>query len=1030
MQNKGAIRFVAIMFALVCLYQLSFTWKTAKVEKQAREYAKGDLFRQNVYLDSVASEPVYNLLVKEFTYRECKDRELNLGLDLKGGMNVILEVSVVDVIRSLSNYSNDATFNKAIEKAKQMQKTSGQTNFVDLFGKAFSEIDPNARLAAIFNTIELKDRVSFNSTNEEILAILHNETESAISNSFNILRTRIDRFGVTQPNIQRLGNTGRILVELPGVRDPERVRKLLQGTANLEFWETYDNTEVIQYLYEANTKIKEILEAKSEIQADEAGKETAKEATANQEAKKADTSEAVVKNDTTKDELSLIDQLKDSTATDSAVNTNISKDYPLFAVLQPRFSRDGKNKPLPGAAIGISHFKDTAKVDEYLNMPQVRALFPRNLRLLWTVKSIDKEGNYFELVAIKVTSRDGRAALEGDVITSAKDEYAEGRGNAEVSMSMNTEGSKVWARLTRDNVGKSIAIVLDNYVYSYPTVQTEIKGGRSSISGNFSVEEAKDLANILKSGKMPAPARIEQETIVGPSLGKEAINKGLWSFVIAFVAIIIFMLFYYSKAGWAANLALFVNVFFIMGVLASLGAVLTLPGIAGIVLTLGMAVDANVLINERIREELAAGKGIKIAIKDGYRNAYSAIIDSNVTTLLIAIIMGSFGKGPIHGFAVTLGIGILSSLFSSIFITRLIFERGLTKNKLPKFSTKFTEGAFKNINIDFLGKRKIFYVVSSTIILAGIISMFTRGFNQSVDFTGGRTYVIRFDHPVSTLDIQKDLAVQLGDVPEVKTFGESNQVKITTKYLVNAEVAPEADIAMAKKYVTTDEPQVDDVIEVKLYNGLKDNFLPEGTTFKQFITEHRMSSEKVGPTIAADIKSSAFYSVIFALIVIFVYILIRFRNWQFGLGAIAALAHDVLIILGIYSLFYSIMPFSMSIDQAFIASILTVVGYSINDTVVVYDRIREYIILYQKRNRRDVINMALNSTLSRTIVTAATTAVVLLIMFVFGGEVIRGFVFAMLIGVIVGTYSSLFIATPLVFDTVSDDSKLIGKRVE
>ncbi len=1002
MQNKGAIRFVAIMLALVCLYQLWFTVITTREEKKAEEYAKGDLRKYNNYLDSLSSAPVYDFLwIKEFTYRDCKERELNMGLDLKGGMNVILEVSVVDVIRSLSGYSTDSTFNQAIAMAQKLQKKETQTNFVTLFGESIEKIDPNVKLSAYFMA-QLKDRVKFTSTNEEVLEIIRAEAEAAISNSFNILRTRIDRFGVTQPNIQRLGNTGRILVELPGIKDPERVRKLLQGTANLEFWETYDNAEVQQYLMAANAKVKEIEDAKAVLVNE--SKETNKVNTEN----KATT-------DTTTS--SLIDKLAtDTTRVDTARNANFAKEYPLFSVLQPKMSRDGQ--AAPGAAIGYAHFKDTMKVNEYLNQPQVKALFPRNLRLLWTVKPIDEKGNFYELVAIKVTSRDGQAALTGDVVTSANDEYAQGRGTAEVAMSMNAEGAHTWARLTKDNIGKCIAIVLDNYVYSYPTVQSEIKGGRSSITGNFSVTEAKDLANILKSGKMPAPARIEQETIVGPSLGKEAIDKGMWSFVLAFIVVMAYMFFYYKQSGLVANIALLANVFFIFGVLASLGAVLTLPGIAGIVLTLGMAVDANVLIYERIKEELAHGKGIKLAVKDGYRHAYSAIIDSNVTTLLTALVLGYFGKGPIHGFAVTLSIGILASLFSAIFISRLIFERMLDRNKVPSFSNKMTATAFKNVNIDFIGIRKYYYVISGIVIGIGIISLFTRGLDQSVDFTGGRTYVVRFNNEVKTGEIQSELSKVLGESPEVKTFGANNQIKITTKYLIKSDVAPAADITMAAQYTEGQEPSVDDVIEAKIYLALKDKYLPEGTSFKNFITNYRMSSEKVGPTIAGDIKSSAVYAVIFSLLIIFLYIAVRFRNWQFGLGGLVSLAHDVLFVLGIYSLTYSIMPFSMAIDQAFIAAILTVVGYSINDTVVVYDRIREFMATQQKRELKDVLNAAMNSTLSRTINTSLTTLLVLLVIFIFGGEVIRGFIFAMLIGIGVGTYSSVLVATPIVYDSL------------
>lgn len=1027
MQNKGAIKFVGIMFALVCIYQLSFTWVTSRQEKKANEYAQGDIQKLNVYLDSLATQPVYNLGVTKFTYRECKDRELNLGLDLKGGMNVILEVSVVDVVRSLSNYNTDPIFSQAIQKAVDQQRKGSDANFVTLFGEAFAELDPNAKLAAIFSTVELKDKIGFNSTNQEVLDVLSIETESAIANSFNILRTRIDRFGVTQPNIQRLGTSGRILVELPGIKDPERVRKLLQGTANLEFWETFENAEVQEFLYAANNKIKEIRDAKEALETTNENDEN-QSVTETKEVKNNETNSLAA--DTTKSEVSLLDKLEtDSTVVDTAVNQNLIKDYPLFSVLQPRYSRE--NQPLRGAAVGISHFKDTAQVNTYFNLPQIKELLPRNMRLLWTVKAIDEGGNYFELVAIKVTSRDGRPALEGDVITSARDEYSQMSGRSEVSMSMNPEGAKIWARLTRDNVDRCIAIVLDNYVYSYPTVNQEIKGGRSSISGNFTVEEAQDLANILKSGKMPAPARIEQETIVGPSLGQEAIQKGLWSFVIAFIFVLVYMVFYYNYAGWVANLALFANVFFIFGVLASLGAVLTLPGIAGIVLTLGMAVDANVLIYERIREELAAGKAIKQAIKDGYSNAYSAIIDSNVTTLITAIILAYFGKGPIHGFAVTLIIGIISSLFTAIFISRVIFEHALDKNKTIKFASKFTENFLKNTNINFLGNRKIAYIISSVLLLISIGSLATRGLNQSVDFTGGRTFVIRFEKPVSTVDVQNVLAQELGSAPEVKTYGEDNQIKITTKYLVDAETVSDEDNKMASQYLDGEEAQVDDVVEVKIYKALKDKFLSSGTTFKQFINNNRMSYEKVGPTIASDIKTSAVYSVFFALIAIFLYILLRFRNWQFGLGAVVALAHDVTIILGVYSVAYSFMPFSMSIDQSFIAAILTVVGYSINDTVVVFDRIREYLITFQKRDRKEIMNSALNSTISRTVNTSLTTLVVLLAIFIFGGEVIRGFIFAMIIGIVVGTYSSLFVATSIVYDSIKANKKqaLEGKRV-
>ena len=1016
MQNKGAIRFVAIALVLVCLYQLFFTVVTTREEKKATAFATEadgsmNLVKYNNYIDSLSSTPVYNFFfLKNFTYRECKEREINLGLDLKGGMNVILEVSVVDVIKSLSNYSTDTTFLEAIEMAKKAQKAEGgQTNFVTLFGQCFEKIDPNAKLAAIFNTTVLKDKVNFNSSNADVLNVLRDETEAAIANSFQILRTRIDRFGVAQPNIQRLGNTGRILVELPGIKDSERVRKLLQGTANLEFWETYDNTEVQQYLVEANAKIKEINDLK------EAENKTAEEPQAVAEEK---SEEPAAESN------SLIDKLAaDSTATvdANASNEELAKNYPLFSVLNPYYTQDGRVRQ--GAAVGFAHFKDTAAVNAMLNEPLVKALFPRNLKLLWSVKSFDEGGNYFELIAIKVTSRDGQPALSGDVVTDASDEYAQGRGVSEVSMSMNAEGARKWARITKENIGKSVAIVLDNYVYSYPTVQSEIKGGRSSITGNFTVAEAKDLANILKSGKMPAPARIEQETIVGPSLGQESINKGMWSFVLAFVVVLVYMLLYYRTGGFAANLALLLNVFFIFGVLASLGAVLTLSGIAGIVLTLGMAVDSNVLIYERIKEEIAAGKGIKLAIKDGYSNAYSAILDSNITTLLTALVLGKFGEGPIHGFAVTLSIGIIASLFTSIFITRLIFERMLAKEKTPSFATAATANAFKNTKFNFIGSRKVCYVISGTVLLIGIISLCTRGLDFGVDFTGGRTYVVRFDKPVNTIEIQNAIAEKIGQTPEVKTYGGNEQVKITSKYLFAAgEEATEADYAEAAQY-TTQEPSVDEVVEVKFYLALKDKFLPEGTSYATFKNDYRMSSEKVGATIAEDIKSSAALAITFSLIVIFLYIAFRFRKWQYGVGSLVALVHDTLFVFSMYSLLYSIMPFSMSIDQSFIAAILTVVGYSINDTVVVFDRIREYMGLQSKRSLQEVMNGAVNSTLARTINTSVTTLMVLIIIFIFGGEVIRGFIFAMMIGIAVGTYSSLFVATPITYDLLNRQAK-------
>lgn len=1000
MQSKGAIKLLAIAFALVSIYQLSFTWVTNQVRKDAAEYAKGDVKKESAYLDSIAGEGVYNFLwIRNYTYRECQDREINLGLDLKGGMNVILEVSVVDLIKSLSNYSKDPVFLKALDRAKELQQNS-QEDFVTLFYQAFREVAPKgASLASIFTTVDLQGRVDYNSTDEEVLKVIREEVQDAIDNSFNIIRTRIDHFGVSQANVQKMDVAGRVLVELPGIKDPERVRKLLQGTADLQFWETYDNTEIFEYLRAANEKLKELMAIENETQdTTVVSDSTAVTATNVQESEK-DSSE-----------LSLLDEIeKDTTKAGETLDafSQFEKENPLFAVLRPNANQQGQL--LKGAAVGTAHVKDTAKVNAYLKLPAVREVLPRNLKLLWEVKPIDykTKGEYFQLIAIKVTNRDGLPALSGDVVTNARAEFGNNRATAEVTMTMNAEGAQKWARLTKENIGKQIAIVLDDYVYSYPVVNDEIKGGRSSITGNFTVAEAKDLANILKSGKMPAPVKIIEEQIVGPSLGQQAVNAGLISFVIAFVIILLFMWFYYSTAGLVADLALIANIFFIFGVLASLGAVLTLPGLAGIVLTIGMSVDANVLIYERIREEMKQGKGLKLAITDGYKNAYSAILDANITTFLTAIVLFIFGHGPIKGFATTLMIGILTSLFTAIFITRLIFDRFLEKKKNIAFSIKLTENAFKNLNIDFIGKRKIFYAISGLIVLVGIVSLSTRGLNKGIDFVGGRTFVVAFKQDVNTVEIAKKLTEPFeGNTPEVKTYGGKNQVKISTKFMVDV-----------------DDATADSIVEARLYQGVKP-LLGDDVTFKEFLTDYRQSSRKVGPTIADDIKVAAIYSIIFSLLIMFFYIFVRFKNWQFGLGAIAALAHDVTITLGMFSLLYGYLPFSLEIDQAFIAAILTVIGYSLNDTVVVFDRIREYINEHKRGTRKELYNSALNSTISRTVNTSLSTFLVLLAIFIFGGEVIQGFIFALLIGVFVGTYSSLFIATPVVYDTMKTSEKV------
>ncbi len=1034
MQNKGAIRLFAILFALICLYQLSFTWIVRSVEKDAKEYANGDPALYQSYLDSMGPQPVYDLLVREYTYNEVKSRELNLGLDLKGGMNVILEVSVNDILRSLSNNSKNPIFNQAIDATNQRQRDS-QDDYITLFYQEFqrirSEQNSDIRLAdpSIFGNRDLKEKVNFDSSDEEVIRVLRSEAEGAIERAFTVLRARIDKFGVAQPNIQRLEGTGRILVELPGVKEPERVKRLLQSTAELGFWETHENTDVIPFLNAANERLKDLVERPASVQQAEAMADA--EAESNEAADAGLDMESFGIDDTLESTTSGIDSLSDSMGADSlglaagggsaAADSTVDPTAawnPLFDILLPNYNFE-TNQAGTGPVIGFVAIKDTAKVVDYLNRKQVRELLPPNMRymkFLWEAKTeSNSDENFMRLIAIS-GNRDNEAYLQGDVIIDARQDYDE-LGRPSVSMSMNNQGTNIWARMTGDNVGRSVAVVLDSYVYSYPNVNEEIKNGSTQIAGSFSVKEAKDLANILKAGKLPAPARIIQADVVGPSLGHEAINAGLISFLIALGVVLLYMIFYYSTAGLVSNLALLANMFFIFGVLASVQAVLTLPGIAGIVLTIGMAVDANVLIYERIREETTSGKGLRLAINDGYKNAFSSIIDANVTTLLTGIILFVFGTGPIRGFASTLIIGILTSLFSAIFLTRLIYERLLSQKRDIKFSTKLTEGAFKGLAIPFLQKRRMYYIISGVVILIGLVSLFTRGLNQGVDFSGGRTYQVRFDQPVNTTDITESLSqtfvVEDGPAvrPEVKTFGGSNQVRITTKYRIDDKGV-----------------EVDSDIEDKLWAGVQSYFQTEITRDEFFNDSDDkqyglMSSSQVGPTIADDIRTSAVWSILFSLVVIFLYILIRFRRWQFSLGAVAAVFHDVLLVLSLFSLLYGIVPFSLEIDQAFIAALLTVIGYSLNDTVVVFDRIREYLNVHPKRDFDDNVNQALNSTLSRTVNTSLTTLFVLLVIFFFGGETIRGFMFALVVGVVVGTYSSVCIATPVMVDTISKKMK-------
>ncbi|MCB0804813.1 MAG: protein translocase subunit SecDF [Bacteroidales bacterium] len=1050
MQSRGAIKFFAILFALVCLFQLSFTFVTSRVESKAQDYAESEATyrmaeelakghevlkgyyvdsimraRENYYLDSMANQEVYNILLKKYTYKECKEREINLGLDLKGGMNVTLEVSIGSIVRGLSGNSQNPTFLKAMELAYEKQKDS-QEDFVTLFGESINEIDPNFSLASIF-LYEFRDKgITANSTNDEVIKMIRRETSGAFDRTFNILRTRIDRFGVTQPNVQKIASSNRVLVELPGIKDPERVRKLLQGTAKLEFWETYRFNEVYEYFGEANKKLAEIYAAGGDEETLAENNSSSDEAQKQESASADEGTDLTEKGDTS--EVSLLEQLESDTTDITGEDQQFEqykKNNPLYAVLNPAYEqRNGQYYPGQSATVGYAAIKDTAKVNKLLR--ETKNLKPRDLKLAWMNKPRAKGSDVLELVALKISNpREMKPALGGDVITNARQDYDQ-NGKVDVSMSMNAEGAKTWKRLTGDNVGRQIAIVLDDYVYSAPNVNQEIPNGQSSISGNFSVEEAQDLANILKAGKLPAPARIVEEAVVGPSLGHEAVNAGLWSFVIAFILVLVYMIFYYNRAGFIADLALITNIFFLFGVLASFGAVLTLPGIAGIVLTLGMAVDANVIIYERIKEEVRAGKGLRLAIDDGYKNAYSAIIDGNVTTLLTGIVLYVFGSGPVQGFATTLIIGILSSLFSAIFISRLIFNWALNKNRDINFANKLTLNTLANAKFDFLNIRKYGYIISSAIIIISVASLAVRGLNYGVDFSGGRTYVVRFDQDVNTSDIRNALSDVFvyedgeKDIPEVKTFGPAKQVKITTKFKIDDT-----------------DTDVDSIIQSRIFQGLKPFYKDQEIAYKQFSTDTEtedkllgiLSSQKVGPTIADDIRNRAVMAVLFALIIIFIYIAIRFRRWQFGLAGVVALFHDTIITIGLFSLFYNLLPFNMEIDQAFIAAILTIIGYSINDTVIIFDRIREYNVLYHKRDMKTNINAALNSTLARTINTSGTTILVLLTIFLFGGEVIRGFTFALLMGVVVGTYSSLFNASPIVYDLVKSKSAAVEVAV-
>ena len=983
MQSKGAIKLFTILLVIGCIYQLSFSFVTRSVEKAAVEYAAAfdeteQAAKEAYYLDSIQNEPVYNLLVKKFTYKECKEKEVNLGLDLKGGMNVMLEIQVQDLVKSLAGESqNDPAFVEALERANAALK-AGASDYIGEFAKAYAETSNGAPLAAIFVSPDRKD-ITPNSSDDEVIKVLRNETDAAIAASFNILRSRIDHFGVTQPNIQRVPNSNRIMVELPGIKEPERVRKLLQGSASLEFWVVYDAQEVLPILAEADQMIK-------------AGQQPAEEVAA----------------EATEESSDLAAEAAATESEEETVTGFSRENNPLFALLDPTYSG--------GCIVGAAREADMPAINEYLARPEVKNLMPADLVLAWAVKGEDYFGGRYALYALR--SIDGKPAMDGASVATAQENYSQNGANAEVNLTMTANGTSQWAQLTGQNVGKPIAIVLDGLVYSAPNVNGKIEGGNSVITGNFTIQEAQDLANVLKSGKVPAPARIIQDQVVGPSLGIESINAGMFSFVLAFILVLLYMGLFYKTAGWLADIALVLNIFLLMGVLVSFGSVLSLPGIAGIVLTMGMAVDANVIIYERITEELRGGKGLSMAIKDGFSNAYSAIIDGQLTTIITGIVLFVFGNGPVQGFATTLVIGILTSVFCAIFITRMLIEKVAEKWGNVSFSRSWSENWLANVSFDFIGKRKSAYILSGSLAVISIISFFVLGFNTGVDFSGGRTYVVRFDQNVSAEEVRTavESALVSDDASkssvEVKQYGGENQVRIITQY----------------KYDDTSEETTAEV-DALIYEAVK-GFYSYPISLDGFVSTQDdengiISSEKIGPAIAKDMLFGAFYAVLFSLIAIGLYITIRFKRWEWATGATLALVHNSLLVIGAFSLFYHIMPFGLEINQAFIAAILTIIGYSINDTVVIFDRIREYISLYPKREMKENINKAICSTLSRTLNTSGTTIVTLLAMFILGGENLRGFIFALLLGVIIGTYSSVFVATPVAYDILRRTDKKV-----
>ena len=1004
MQNKGFVKVFAVLLTLVCVFYLSFSFVTRHYTNKAKEIANGDPKVEQDYLDSLSNEKVW---LGNWTLKDCREMEISLGLDLKGGMNVILEVSVPDVIKALADNKPDEAFNKALAEAAK-QAVNSQDDIITLFVREYHKIAPDAKLSELFATQQLKDKVNQKSTDAEVEKVLRAEVKAAVENSYNVLRTRIDRFGVVQPNIQSLEDKmGRIMVELPGIKEPERVRKLLQGSANLEFWETYTAKEILPAMQSADAKLRTILAEETTVDGDTIEAAVLTEATPVEKkaVSAADSLAAALKGDAAAEDK-------------AAVNMEeIKKQYPLLAMLQ-------LNSSGQGPVIGYANYKDTAEINKYLAMLEVKAELPKDLRLKWGVSpsEFDKKGQTFELYAIKSTERNGKAPLEGDVVTDAKDEFDQYSKPA-VSMAMNSDGARRWAQLTKQNIGRSIAIVLDNYVYSAPNVNSEITGGRSQITGHFTPEQAKDLANVLKSGKMPAPAHIVQEDIVGPSLGQESINAGVFSFVVALILLMVYMCSMYGFIpGMVANCALILNFFFTLGILSSFQAALTMSGIAGMVLSLGMAVDANVLIYERTKEELRAGKGVKKALADGYSNAFSAIFDSNLTSIITGIILFNFGTGPIRGFATTLIIGILVSFFTAVFMTRLVYEHFMNKDKWLNltFTTKISKNLMTNTHFDFMGTNKKSMIIVSAIIIVCIGSFAIRGLSQSIDFTGGRNFKVQFENPVEPEQVRELISSKFGDanVSVIAIGTDKKTVRISTNYRIEDA-----------------GNNVDSEIEAYLYETLKP-VLTQNITLETFIDRDNhtggsiVSSQKVGPSIADDIKTGAIYSVVLALLAIGLYILLRFRNIAYSIGSIVALSCDTIMIIGAYSLFWGILPFSLEIDQTFIGAILTAIGYSINDKVVIFDRVREFFGLYPKRDKRVLFNDSLNTTLARTINTSLSTLIVLLCIFILGGDSIRSFAFAMILGVVIGTLSSLFIASPIAYNMMKNKKVVAAAATE